>query len=105
MAGKRDVVEALAAKTNMTQIAAETFLDALPGVLRDLAIEDEKGVVTLNNFARVELVWKDERQARNPRTGESVDVPAQWKLNLKSAASYQNSVVVVNEEDSESDSE
>lgn len=41
--------------------------------------------VTLSNFGNFKLQMTTSRKARNPRTGEMVDVPAQHKLTFKPA--------------------
>ena len=94
MAGKSDVTRAIAAQSDLTQDQVSEVLDLLPGVIRDLAIGDERRTVNLPNFLKVELQWKEARTARNPRTGEPVEVAERWNLVSKSARSYQDSVEV-----------
>lgn len=68
-------VEGLTRK--QTEIVVETFFESL----RDALKKGEK--IELRGFGNFKLKTRNPRKARNPRTGESVDVPAKKVLHFK----------------------
>ena len=55
-------------------------------MLFDSIAEDlvEEGRIELRNFGVFEVQNRKARQARNPRTGETVMVPERWVVRFKS---------------------
>jgi integration host factor subunit beta len=68
-------VEGLTRK--QTEIVVETFFESI----RDALGKGEK--IELRGFGNFKLKTRNPRKARNPRTGESVDVPAKKVLHFK----------------------
>lgn len=68
-------VEGLTRK--QTEIVVETFFESI----RDALSRGEK--VELRGFGNFKLKTRNPRKARNPRTGESVEVPAKRVLHFK----------------------
>lgn len=68
-------VEGLTRK--QTEIVVETFFESI----RDALARGEK--VELRGFGNFKLKTRNPRKARNPRTGEAVDVPAKRVLHFK----------------------
>jgi len=60
-----------------TEIVIETFFESL----RDALGKGEK--IELRGFGNFKLKTRSPRKARNPRTGESVDVPEKRVLHFK----------------------
>ena len=71
---KKDIVEEIAIRTGLTQvdtkIVVECFLDAIAK-----SLTDGKNV-EIRGFGRFKVREKKARVARNPRTGDPVDVKA-----------------------------
>ena len=67
---KNDLIDFVAAKADITNIASEAAVDAvLSGIIHGLK-SDQK--VTLRNFGIFEVKRRAARTARNPKTGEAV---------------------------------
>jgi DNA-binding protein HU-beta/integration host factor subunit beta len=74
---KQDLIAQVAKKTGMSQvdtrIAIESFIDAISDSLQ------QGNNIELRGFGRFKVKPRAARTARNPRTGETVDVPAGLK--------------------------
>ena len=68
---KADLVEKIAAKANLTKAAARNAF--LASVEESLAKDDK---LTLTGFGTFVVETRKERQGRNPRTGETLTIPA-----------------------------
>ncbi|MCS7311863.1 MAG: HU family DNA-binding protein [Acidobacteria bacterium] len=77
---KRDLVRELAARTGLRLAQAQMVVEAL------FSVQDEPGIiasalrsgqrVSLPGFGVFEVRPRKPRKARNPRTGEPVDIPS-----------------------------
>lgn len=74
---KKDIVDAIAARTGLTQvdtkIIVECFLDSIAKSLRD------GKNIEIRGFGRFKVKEKKARVARNPRTGDMVQIEAGFK--------------------------
>jgi len=77
---RTEVVSAVAQQAGVTQTDADKVLKAFAAVLADAIERKEK--VTLPGFMSAEATHRNSRDARNPRTGEVVKVPATWAAKL-----------------------
>lgn len=72
---KKDLVEEIALRSGLTQVETkvivEKFLDAISN-----ALIDGKNI-EIRGFGRFKLKKRNARMARNPRTGDTVDIEAQ----------------------------
>lgn len=73
MTTKREIVKAIAEKTALTQgqtreVVQLTFDAIMQSIL-------EEGRIELRNFGVFEVKWRRARKARDPRSGETMDVP------------------------------
>ena len=71
---KTQLIEAVAAKTDLTKKGAEAAVAAVLESIEDALVAGEK--VQLVGFGTFEVKEKAARECRNPRTGETVMVPA-----------------------------
>lgn len=70
---KSQLIEKIADKTSSTKSQVETFLDAtLEVIQKTVAKGDEVKLVGFGSFSRLQ---RKSRKGRNPKTGESVDIP------------------------------
>ena len=81
MADRRSIAKEIAAKTGLSQVmvadVVQRTLDEIVAAVR------KDGRLELRNFAVFEVVTRKARKARNPRTGESVSVPAKKVVKFK----------------------
>lgn len=69
---KSDMVKAIAQRTSLTQAQAGAAFDAFSAVLTESLVKGEK--VQFIGIGSFEVKTRAARKARNPRTGEAVDV-------------------------------
>ena len=81
MTTKKDIVLAISEKLDFPQIhTKEIVQEALEAIIETLA---NGGRIELRNFGVFEVKQRQARKARNPRTGESVKVPARRVVVFK----------------------
>jgi nucleoid DNA-binding protein len=78
---KRDMAEAIADRMGLSRSqVSEVIRRVLDGITEALVNE---GRLELRNFGVFEVKGRRPRRARNPRTGEAVDVPARRVVTFK----------------------
>jgi integration host factor subunit beta len=78
---KRELVQRIAEKTGIQQISAK---EVIQGFLDEIIIELARGNrLEFRDFGVFEPKEKAKRVARNPRTGERVEVPAKTTVKFK----------------------
>ncbi len=87
---KRDLVEAIATKTGLTQvdtrIIVENFFETVSHAL------ESGNNIEIRGFGRFKLKKKNARMARNPRTGEQVHVEEGVKPTFEASNSLRKKV-------------
>lgn len=87
---KQDLVNFMAEETGLTKVDAGKALDAFQkGVTEGLKKE---GKVTLTGFATYEVKQKAAREGRNPRTGETVKIPARKAVTIKAGSKLKDAL-------------
>jgi DNA-binding protein HU-beta len=81
MASKSDIAKAIAQAENISIKDAASILDSTLKVISDTIKTGEK--VTLIGFGAFSQKTSRERQGRNPRTGESITIPAKTSMHFK----------------------
>lgn len=71
---KADLVDQIAAKAGLTKIASEKALNAFLGAIEDVLLAE--GKLNLTGFGTFVVEMRQERKGRNPRTGETIIIPA-----------------------------
>ena len=90
---KKDLKDYVAAEANITKKDAGTYIDAvMDGIKTGLA---EDGKVTLVGFGTFLAVPRAARKARNPQTGESIDVPAKTVPKFRPSAAMKEMVLAM----------
>ena len=78
---KRDIVKALADKFALSQVDARKIVQGTFDAIVTTLVE--QGRIELRNFGVFEVKTRKPRRARNPRTGEPVEVPARRVVTFK----------------------
>ncbi len=87
---KVDLVNYIAEETGLTKADATRALDAMMGgVIKGLKKE---GKVTLTGFMTFAAKKKAASKARNPRTGEIVNVPAKMAVTIKAGSKLKDAL-------------
>jgi DNA-binding protein HU-beta len=71
---KLELIQAVAAKTGQTKRASEEMLDTILNTIKDSVSDGDK--VTLVGFGTFAMLERSARQGRNPRTGQTIHIPA-----------------------------
>lgn len=71
---KGELVDAVAAKTNITKKQADEVINAFLSVVTEAVANGDK--VTLIGFGSFERRERSEREGRNPKTNEPMTIPA-----------------------------
>ena len=79
---KRELVEVVAERANVSKAEAERVYNA---VFEVLAEEVAKGEARVDGFGTFKVAQRAARQAKNPRTGAIVEVPAKKVVTFKPA--------------------
>lgn len=87
---KTDLIEKLHEENYCTKKDAEALVNAVFDAIRDSLVAGEK--VTISKFGTFEVRERSAKQCKNPRTGESVQVPASKAPVFKSSKSLKESV-------------
>lgn len=74
MPTKRELVKTIAEKTALTQVQTGEVIQLALDAIADAIVSE--GRMELRNFGVFEVKLRQPRKARDPRTGETMDVPA-----------------------------
>ena len=87
---KTELISAMSENANMTKVDAEKSLKAFI----DTITEELKngGKVQLVGFGTFEVAERAERQGRNPKTGETITIPASKSPKFKAGKAFKDIV-------------
>ena len=87
---KQMLVNYIAEETGFTKADATRALDAvMNGIVEGLK---DDGKVTLTGFCTFAAQKKEARQGRNPRTGETVEIPARIAVSIKAGSKLKDAL-------------
>jgi nucleoid DNA-binding protein len=78
---KKEIVQQISAETGLTQLKTKEIVQATFDAIVATLLED--GRIELRNFGVFEVKQRKARKARNPRTGDKVDVPPKNVVTFK----------------------
>jgi Bacterial nucleoid DNA-binding protein len=87
---RSELVAAVAAKTENSQVAVNGVLDALFEVFVDQISQGEK--VSIPGWLAVERTDRAARTGRNPQTGEAIQIPAGHSVKLTAGSKLKAAV-------------
>jgi len=87
---KSELAKAIAAKADLTQKQASVVLDSMIDIIQDTVASGDK--LALIGFGTFETRKIAAKKARNPRTGETVAVPAKTVPAFKPGKSFKEKV-------------
>lgn len=92
MSTKNEVVDAIAAQTNLSKTNVRQVLDSLAGVTAELLVKD--GSAALPGIGKLKVATKAARAGRNPRTGETVQIPAKAVVKFSASKAIDDRVAI-----------
>ncbi len=90
MKGKTEITKTVAGKAGITAKAACDAVDAVFDTIKALVAAGE--TVTVKGFGTFKTIDKAEKTARNPRTGETITVPARRAVRFKPSPDFKDGV-------------
>jgi nucleoid DNA-binding protein len=78
---KKEIVKQISDKLGLTQLKTKEIVQQTFDAIVETLLED--GRIELRNFGVFEVKQRKARKARNPRTGERVDVPPKNVVTFK----------------------
>lgn len=78
---KKDIVRTIAEQLDIPQLRAGELVQRTFDAIVETLVREQR--VELRNFGIFQIKRRDERTARNPRTGEQVVVPAKSVVTFK----------------------
>src|SRR5204863_2193950 len=104
---KKEIVKQISERIGLTQLKTKEIVQLTFDAIVDTLIEDTR--IELRNFGVFQVKKRKARKARNPRTGEKVDVPLKNVVTFKPGKEMEERVRqmknVVEEVDSDADEE
>jgi nucleoid DNA-binding protein len=80
---KKEIVKDIADKMGLTQLQTKEIVQLTFDAIIDTLVESDDHRIELRNFGVFEVKLREARKARNPRTGERVDVPPKNVVTFK----------------------
>ena len=87
---KRDLVDAVANKSELDRRSAESAIDAAVEAISGALADGDK--VTLPGFGTFEVRQRNARTGRNPQTGETIEIAASKAPAFKPASALKTAV-------------
>jgi nucleoid DNA-binding protein len=78
---KKEIVKQIADRIGLTQLKTKDIVQQTFDAIVETLIEERR--IELRNFGVFEVKERKARKARNPRTGEKVDVPPKFVVTFK----------------------
>lgn len=78
---KKEIVKTISEEIGLTQLKTKEIVQKTFDAIVDTLVED--GRIELRNFGVFEVKKRKPRRARNPRTGQRVDVPEKYVVTFK----------------------
>lgn len=80
---KKDIVKTISEEMGMTQLKTKEIVQKTFDAIVNTLVESKNRRIELRNFGVFEVKKRAARKARNPRTGQRVDVPEKWVVTFK----------------------
>ena len=87
---KKELIDAIAEKANISKKEAGEVLDATLDVIKEVVAKDDK--VQLIGFGTFEARKREAREGKNPRTGEKIKIAAAKVPAFKAGAAFKDAV-------------
>lgn len=96
---KKEIVKTISESCGLTQLQTKEIVQKTFEAIIDTLVEDPRHRIELRNFGVFEVKKRAARKARNPRTGDRVDVPSKWVVTFKPGKEMEEKVLQLEEAD------
>ena len=90
---KKEIVKAISEELGLTQLKTRDIVQRTFDMIVDTLVTD--GRIELRNFGVFEVKKRAARKARNPRTGDSVEVPSRFVVTFKPGKEMEERVLLM----------
>lgn len=87
---KKEIVKTISEELGLTQLKTKEIVQKTFDAIVDTLVEEER--IELRNFGVFEVKQRAPRKARNPRTGDDVEVPRKYVVTFKPGKEMENRV-------------
>lgn len=87
---KKELIKYVAGSTEHTIKDTEEIVDEFINYVKNALVEHED--VTIHGFGTFKTKLRDARTARNPQTGETIEVPAKYALAFKPTSTFKAAI-------------
>ncbi len=94
---KKEIVKAISDELGLTQLKTRDIVQRTFDMIVDTLVTD--GRIELRNFGVFEVKKRAARKARNPRTGDSVEVPSRFVVTFKPGKEMEERVLLMEQAD------
>lgn len=92
---KKEIVKTISEELGLTQLKTKEIVQKTFDAIVEALVDE--GRIELRNFGVFEVKKRASRKARNPRTGQRVDVPEKWVVTFKPGKEMEERVRVLAE--------
>ena len=92
---KKEIVKTISEELGLTQLKTKEIVQKTFDAIVEALVDE--GRIELRNFGVFEVKKRASRKARNPRTGQRVDVPEKWVVTFKPGKEMEERVRVLKE--------
>ena len=96
---KKEIVKTISEECGLTQLKTKEIVQKTFEAIIDTLVEDSDHRIELRNFGVFEVKKRAARKARNPRTGERVDVSEKYVVTFKPGKEMEERVKELEERD------
>ena len=93
---KKEIVKAISEEIGLTQLKTKEIVQKTFDAIVDTLVRDRR--IELRNFGVFEVKKRAARKARNPRTGERVDVAEKYVVSFKPGKAMEERILKLDEE-------
>ena len=93
---KKEIVKTISEEIGLTQLKTKEIVQKTFDAIVDTLVEDRR--IELRNFGVFEVKKRAARKARNPRTGDKVDVPEKFVVTFKPGKEMEERVRLLEEQ-------
>jgi integration host factor subunit beta len=94
---KKEIVKTISEECGLTQLKTKEIVQKTFEAIIDTLVEDSDHRIELRNFGVFEVKKRAARKARNPRTGERVDVSEKYVVTFKPGKEMEERVLQLQE--------
>ncbi|MEZ6056929.1 MAG: HU family DNA-binding protein [Planctomycetaceae bacterium] len=98
---KKEIVKTISDDCGLTQLKTKEIVQKTFEAIIETLVQDPRHRIELRNFGVFEVKKRAARKARNPRTGDRVEVPAKFVVTFKPGKEMEEQVLRLEQEEIE----